>query len=332
MSCDRRRQVLRFRPSLDGANPGSAMELESRVVLSTASYPLTAVTPGQPLPAVHVSHRISKSDRIPEGPRSYVQTFVATGGKTAVMIDTDGEVYAAHISGTGVVRAKSAPGGRVDLFVYGSSGDTTLSIDPAGPTIAQGGAHKFPTGFVLHNNVINIRNITVVNGMMNNILGYRTAQLSGAVTLSSQYSSVPFVDRIAFESLLPGASINVPTTLQTLDVYNNVSLDGGPGIVVGQDLNAMTVGGGMTMVNGASLRVGRDLGAVLQPAKGSGSAGAGLNVTGDLVVSNGATIAVGRYFGSVYQQRYIIIQGSSFGLATLPANVQANTVVYGNRG
>jgi len=248
------------------------------------------------------------------------------------MIDTDGEVYAAHISGTGVVRAKAAPNGQVDLFVYGSSGDTTLLIDPAGPTVAERGAHKFPTGYVMHDTLLHIRNITVANGMINNVLAYRTANLAGALNIPSGPSSVPFVDRIAFNALLPGASINVPTTLNTLDVYNSVSLDGGPGIVVGQDLQAMTVGGNLSMVNGASLRVGRDLGATLQPAKGTGSAGAGLNVTGDLVVASGATIAVGRYFGSVYQQRYIIIQGSSYGLATLPANVQANTVVYGSRG
>ena len=47
------------------------------------------------------------------------------------------------------------------------------------------------------------------------------------------------VDRIAFESLKPGASIVTGGDVNTLDVFNNLTIGGGPGIAIGRDLNWM---------------------------------------------------------------------------------------------
>ena len=333
MSRDRRR-VQAFQPQINGAHSGSGMQLESRVVLSHAThsgplYALTANIPGQPLPALNINHKISHSDRIPQGPRPYVQTFVATGGKTAVLVDVDGELYAVHVVGHGTVRAKAAPQGRVDLFIYGSDPQTNVSIDPEGAAVGQHSAHQFPTGTTLQDSVLHIRNITITSGNVGQIVGYRTADISGAVVVNSQSNPGPSVNRLAFNSLSPGASINVAGTLFTLDGYNKVTLDGGTGIVVSQDLDAMTVGSTLSLVNGAAIRVGRDLGAVYQAGKGSGPAGIGLTVNGDLIVSNGGTIEVGRYIGGPTFTFQNVIRGSAYGFSTLPAYVQANTVVYG---
>jgi hypothetical protein len=320
---------------MNGTDTGSALQLESRFLLARASiFPQTGIIPGQPLPAIHLNRSVGHTDRINQAPRNYVQTFVASGGKTAVLINTNGALYAVHVLGPGTVRAKAAPQGKVDLFLYGTNVNTTVSIDPTIPTPGQGTAHQFPTGTTLHDGLVQVRNVTVVNGKIGQILGYKTADLSGALVVASQNEPGPYVDRIAFNSLQPGASIEVPGTLFTLDVYNSIFLDGGTGIAIGQDLDAMNVGTTLSLVNGASVRVGRDLGAVVQQAKGSGPVGIGMTINGDLIVNTGGTISVGRFFGIAVPSTNIpiVVKGSSFGITNLPLNVQQNTVVYGNRG
>ena len=327
------RRVRTFRPSLNGGDSGSALQLESRQLLTHATiYPLTAAIPGQPLPAIRINHKVGHTDRIPQSPRNYVQTFVAAGGKVAVLVNTYGSLWAVHVQGPGTVRAKAAPQGTVDLYLYGTSPVTTVSVDPETPTPGANTAHQFPSGTALHDGLIHIRNVTVVDGNIGQFLAYKTADLSGNFLVVGQNQPDPFIDRIAFSSLLPGASLQVPGTLFTLDVYNAVSLDGGTGISTGVDLDAMNVGGNVSLVNGASIRVGRDLGAVAQPAKGTGQAGQGLTINGDLVVATGGTIAVGRYFGTPFEFVPIIVRGSTSGISTLPSNVQSATVVYGTRG
>jgi hypothetical protein len=317
---------------LNGTQDGSALTLESRVLLSHLLFPQTANIPGQPLPAIHLNHSVGRTDRIPQAPRNYVQTFVAAGGKVSVLINTDGALFAVHVLGPGTVRAKAAPQGKVDLFLYGTNVDTTVSIDPELPTPGQNTAHQFPTGTTLQNGVVQVRNITVLDGKIGQILGYKTADVSGTVAVVGQNQPGPYVDRIAFNSLQPGASIQVPGTLFTLDIYSSVSLDGGQGIAIGQDLDAMNVGGTLALVNGASIRIGRDLGAVPQQAKGTGPIGQGLTIHGDLIVASGGTIAVGRFIGTPFLVAPITVVGSSSGITTLPSNVQANTVVFGIRG
>lgn len=319
-----RRATLRFRPTVDGASH----LLESRVVLSNLAPALRANAAfgrkhGPPL----VFRKGLTNEGIPQSPRKYVQVGVANGGAAAPIIDVDGEFYVAHVTGGGTVRAKAAPNGRVDLTLFGTRVESVLTIDPTSLNPAPNSAHIFATGTGIQDGVLHIRNITVVNGKVGQLLGYRTAEISGAITVQDTRQSNPRVNRIAFYALKPGASIRVPGDLNTLDIFNSIELDGGPGIRVGRDLNWFNMNGSLTLVNGAAIIVGRDIGLTAQEPKGTGPGGQGGFIRGDLIVGTGSTIAVGRAVDAP-----IIVQGSSLGIANLPLNVQAATIVVGTRG
>lgn len=319
-----RRRKQEFRPSL--ATEGGA--LESRTLMSVAAFRALRQAPmlqrnlgpglRQPpaawrnLVLPDNNHRLTK-EGLPTSPRNYVQTNVANGGRAAVMVDTDGEIFVAHITGNGTVRARAVPGGKVDLFLYGTNVDTILTIDPELPTTSVGDAHQFATGTVIQDGLLHIRDINVVNGRVGSLLGYRTADLSGNISVIAPRGPQSDVNRIAFFNILPGASINVGADLDTLDVYNSMYLDGGPGIQAGRDLNFISVGQSAVLINGASIVSGRDLGPFDQPAKGTGPAGRGMLIQGDLVVGPGSSIAASRYnFGP------IIVRGELFGQENLP--------------
>jgi hypothetical protein len=202
-----------------------------------------------------------------------------------------------------------------------------LTIDPAAPTPGVNTAHDFPLGSVHHDNLLHIRNITVKNGRIGQILGYKTADVSGEINLLGKDQTGPVVDRIAFFSLLGGASIKTPGDLNTLDIYNTISINTGPGIRIGRDLNWMYVGSDLNLQNGSSILIGRDLGLKQQGAKGTGFPGQGAQIRGNLIVGTGSTIAVGRFVDAP-----IIVEGSSSGISNLPPNVQSATVVFGTRG
>jgi hypothetical protein len=120
--------------------------------------------------------------------------------------------------------------------------------------------------------------------------------------------------------------VEVFGNLNTLEIYDTINLNTGPGIRVGRDLNWFNVGSNLTLSNGASIIAGRDIGLAPQGAKGSGLSGQGGLIQGNLVVGTGSTIAPVRYIDA-----NIIVQGSSLGISNLPANVQAATIVYGTR-
>ncbi len=322
MPRSRIRTVRALKPTIEGGRP--FWELEPRVLLSRDNTRLVALQ----RKAAIVRAQAKRQDVFPS-PKAFVQTGVANGGKAAAIVDTDGEVWIAHMTGAGTVRAKPAPDGRVDLFLYSTNNLSVLTIDPAGHDPVPGAAHDFPSGTEQQDKLVHVRNITVVSGKMNQILGYRTAEVSGVISVmgSAKKSPGPAVDRIAVFALNPGASIQVPGDLNTLNVFNNVTLTTGPGIRVGRDLNFFLIGGDLTLRNGTSIIVGRDIGLSPQGPKGSSPAGVGGLIQGDLIVGAGSTIAVGR---AVDQP--IIVQGSSSGIANLTANVQAQTIVYGTRG
>ncbi len=329
----------RFRPSLDGAK----LPLEPRLLLSRMTPQLriaqlrearlerlqaqkVAVTSGTKHAPPITPRSGVDSDGVPQSPKPYVQTGVVSSGRGAAMIDVDGEFYVAHMSGGGTVRAKSAPDGRVDLTVYGSRPNSVLSIDPETPTRGQNDAHQFAAGTAYQDGLLHVRNITVVNGKISQIVGYRTADVSGAITVRGQNIPQPSVSRIAFYALRPGASIDVVGDLDTLDIIDTIALDGGPGIRVSRDLNWFNTGSSVILVNGASIQVGRDIGLVAQAAKGTGPAGQGGLIPGDLIIGNASTITVGRFVDAP-----IIVQGSSLGIANVPANVAAAISVLGVR-
>ena len=83
-------------------------------------------------------------------------------------------------------------------------------------------------------------------------------------------SGTTAIDRIAFDAILPGASITTGGDVNTLDVLNGITLTGTK-INIGRDLNLLNVGGNIDLSNGSQFNIGRNLGLVSQPPKGTGT-------------------------------------------------------------
>ena len=60
------------------------------------------------------------------------------------------------------------------------------------------------------------------------------------------------IDRIAFNAIMPGASILTGGTVNTLDVYQGITLNTGTSIQIGRDLNLLNVGGDIDLSNGSA--------------------------------------------------------------------------------
>ena len=69
--------------------------------------------------------------------------------------------------------------------------------------------------------LLNVGQLTVNSGAIGAIEGFHSADLSGPITASSS----PTVDRIAFNSIQPGASIVTGGSVNTLDVLQGITLD-----------------------------------------------------------------------------------------------------------
>ena len=244
---DRRRADIRaFRPTLDG-------RLETKLLMSTSKYSFAAP--------------------------NTIQT--ADGGQAVQITNSKGQSFYI-LASTGTVTANRLPGGRFGLTISGTNQDTVVSINPVIDPRIKGTAHQFNTRLSHYDTLINIGGINVVNGTVNSIVGFRTAILSGPITIAGAAR----VDRIAFDTIAPGASILTGGDLNTLDVLNSVSLSGtNSGIVVGRDLNSFTVGGNLSIENGSVLSVGRYLGLFAQPAKGTGASGQGAVIQGNLTIT-----------------------------------------------
>lgn len=210
----------------------------------------------------------------------------------------------------GTVRVYPMPGGKVGIILDGTTDNTELSINPLPQPIRKGYAHSFAYGQGAKERVLKIGQITVNSGSIGAIVGFHTADLAGPVAVGGSRS----VDRMAFRSILPGASITTGGDLNTLDVLQGVHLNG-TNIQIGRDLNLFNVGGDVVLENGASVLVGRDMGLVGQPPKGTGTGSNVLSlnapligttfvgdvpspvsgyIQGDLVVGPGGQFGVGR--------------------------------------
>lgn len=236
-----------------------------------------------------------------------VHTHVAAGGQATVVTNPSGLQFFVSVINGGSVRAFPASGNRVNLVVDGSNADTLLEINQVVPSSSNNkGAHTFNTALQTQFGQLNVASITVTSGMIGSIEGYRDTILSGPIVVAGGGR----VDRIAVQSIVPGASIRVGGDLNTLDVLNDANFSNSPGLVVGRDLNSVSVGGNLSFSNGANFSVARDFGLVPQPAKGSGPAGQGLALTGDLAIAPNAGFSVGRRLDG-----FLVIDGNASGVS-----------------
>ena len=223
----------------------------------------------------------------------------------------------------GTVRVYPMPGDQVGIIVDGSTQYQQLTIDPLPVTQRKYFAHSFAYGEAGRTEILNIGSIQINSGQIQAILGFHSANLDGPLTIGG----TGVVDRIAFNSLLPGAAIGVAGTLNTLDIANTATLTAGVGINIGQDLNLLNIGGNLTLGNGASFFVGRDLGLTLQPPKGTGTGSNILSVNIPTVTTGLTSVTPNPSVSAYIQGNVIIGPGSGF---TVGRKVDNAFFVLGN--
>ncbi len=147
----------------------------------------------------------------------------------------------------GTVRVYAMPNGEVGIIVDGSNDNTELTINPLPTPIRKGYAHSYAYGQSGVTHTLNIGQITVNSGSIGAIEGFHTANLVGPLVVGGTTT----VDRIAFNSIGPGASITTGGSLNTLDVLQGITLNTGTNsnITIGRDLNLLNVGGDITLEN-----------------------------------------------------------------------------------
>jgi len=240
----------------------------------------------------------------------------------------------------GTVRVYPRPDGSVGIIVDGSTANTELTINPLPRSIRKGYAHSFAYGQAEQSRVLDVSSITINSGQIASVLGFHTADLTGPLTISGTQA----VDRIAFRSIQPGASITTGGDVNTLDVLQGITLSGS-NISIGRDLNLLNVGTSITLENGANLIVGRDLGQVLQPPKGTGTGSNVLSlnvplvgtqtttqypavsgfIQGDVIVNPGSSFAIGRNIDNMLQVNGDFIGFSRFsGINNVPPDTSTN--------
>jgi len=217
----------------------------------------------------------------------------------------------------GTVRVYPRPDGSVGIIVDGSTSNTELTINPLPQAIRKGYAHSFAYGQANKNNALQVSSVTINSGNIGAIEGFHSADLTGPIVANGTQA----IDRIAFRSIKPGASITTGGDLNTLDVLQGVTLDG-TSINIGRDLNLLNVGQSITLTNGAEFIVGRDIGLVSQPPKGTGT---GTNVLTLNVPIVGTTSASPNVPGvSAYILGNLDVDGTS----TFSINRQVDQVMY----
>ncbi|MDR3620082.1 MAG: hypothetical protein P4L85_12085 [Paludisphaera borealis] len=177
----------------------------------------------------------------------------------------------------GTVRVYPKADGSVGIIVDGSTSNTELTINPLPQAIRKGYAHSFAYAQANKNNALQVSQVTINSGNIGAIEGFHTADLTGPITAMGTQA----IDRIAFRSIKPGASITTGGDVNTLDVLQGITLSG-TSINIGRDLNLLNVGQSITLSNGANFNIVRDVGLVSQAPKGTG--------TGSNVLSLNATV------------------------------------------
>jgi hypothetical protein len=200
-------------------------------------------------------------------------------------------------------------GGRTGIIVDGSTQNTELSINPLGLQQRKGYAHSFAYGEANRVHVLNIGQITINSGEIGGVLGFQDAVLSGPLVVSSTQA----IDRIAFDAILPGATITTGGDVNTLDVLSGITLTG-TNISIGRDLNLLNVGGDINLSGGSNFLIGRNLGLVSQPPKGTGTGSNVLTLNFTTVANNLITVTIPAV-GAYIQGNVIVNPGSVFGIA-----------------
>jgi hypothetical protein len=206
----------------------------------------------------------------------------------------------------GTVRAYAMSDHRVGIIVDGSTQNTDLTINPLGQAQKKGFAKSFAYGAGNLGHILNVGQLTVTSGEIGDIEGFQSADLSGPLVSSGTTA----IDRIAFDAILPGASITTGGDVNTLDIYNGITLTG-TNIDIGRDLNLLNVGGNIDLSNGSQFNIGRNLGLVSQPPKGTGTGTnvLSLNFTS---VTNSIITAIIPAVGSFVQGSIDVNPGSVF--------------------
>lgn len=297
------RQSRRFRP-MEATQP-----LESRALMSVvqviqrpnarSQYPLASPSN----PNARNFSRLGNGLNLLHIRSRNVITNSAAGGMGTLIQDIDGEYWVAWLNNPleprsvpGTIRAYPDTGGRVKFIVDGTTENTELIIEPYGRIRPRNQAHQFSAQVGRQDNLLHVSDIMITSGRINSVLGYRTADLSGVLTVAGDTP----VSRIALSSIQPGASIIVGGDLNTLNVYNSAVFDGGAGLRVARDLNQMNVYGDFEFRNGAQFTVGRDIGLTPQPAKGTSAGGVGAEITGNMYIGPGSQWTVGRAVDSTF--------------------------------
>jgi hypothetical protein len=233
------------------------------------------------------------------------QQGAQTTSTAATLVQSQSQSYPQPI---GTIRAYAMPGGRVGLIVDGSTQNTDLTINPLGEPQKKGYAHSFAYGESNRYHLLNIGQITINSGLIGSIEGFQDAILSGPLV---SYGTAA-IDRIAFYSIEPGASITTGGDVNTLDILNGLDLSGAnTGIFIGRDLNLLNVGGSITVTNGANFDIARNLGLVAQPPKGTGTGSNVLSLNFTTVNGNNITVQIPSLGGYV-QGSINVDPGSSF--------------------
>jgi len=211
----------------------------------------------------------------------------------------------------GTVRAYPMSDGRVGIIVDGSTQNTDLTINPLGEPQKKGFAHSFAYGESNRSHVLNVGQLTVTSGNIGAIEGFQTTELSGPLVAGGTAA----INRIAFEAILPGASITTGGDVNTLDVLDGIDLSGaGTGIFIGRDLNLINAGTGIQLSNGATFSIARNLGLVPQAPKGTGTGSNVLLLNFNSLTNTTITTALPPSIGSFIQGNVIIdtASGSAF--------------------
>ena len=211
----------------------------------------------------------------------------------------------------GTVRAYPMPGGRVGIIVDGSTQNTELAINPLGIPQRKGFAHSYAYGEANRGYILNVGQITINSGSIGGILGFQSAELSGPLVSNGPGA----IDRIAFDEILPGASITTGGDVNTLDVLDSANLSGaGTGIFIGRDLNLLNIGGNLQLSNGAVFSIGRNLGLAPQPPKGTGTGSNVLLLNFNQLTNTTITTTLPPSVGSFIQGNLVIdtARGSAF--------------------